>query len=37
MAVTDRGYLQWIIKNHDNAYLVKACLDAITGNININV
>lgn len=37
IAVTDRGYLQWIIKNHDNAYLVKACLDAITGNININV
>ncbi|WP_440464392.1 exodeoxyribonuclease X C-terminal domain-containing protein [Psychrobacter sp. ASPA161_6] len=37
IAVTDRSYLQWIIKNHDNAYLVKACLDAITGNININV
>lgn len=37
IAVTDRGYLQWIIKNHDNTYLVKACLDAITGNININV
>lgn len=37
IAVTDRSYLQWVIKNHDNAYLVKACLDAITGNININV
>ncbi len=37
IAVTDRSYLQWIIKNHDNAYLVKACLDAITRNININV
>lgn len=37
IAVTDRSYLQWIIKNHDNAYLVKACLDAITGNIDINV
>lgn len=37
VVVKDRGYLQWIIKNHDNAYLVKACLDAITGNININV
>lgn len=37
VSVTDRSYLQWIIKNHDNAYLVKACLDAITGNININV
>lgn len=37
VAVTDRSYLQWIIKNHDNAYLVKACLDAITRNININV
>ena len=37
IAVTDRSYLQWIIKNHDNAYLVKACLDAITGNINIKV
>ena len=37
IAVTDRSYLQWIIKNHDNAYLVKACLDTITRNIDINV
>jgi exodeoxyribonuclease X len=34
---TDPSYLRWIVKNHDNAYLVKACLDVITRNIDINV
>lgn len=37
IAVTDRSYLQWIVKNHDNAYLVKACSDALILSININV
>ena len=37
ISVTDRSYLQWIVKNHDNAYLVKACSDALILSININV
>lgn len=38
VAKTDKGYLQWVIKTFtDDPYLVKACLDAITRNININV
>ena len=35
--ITDRSYLQWILKNHDDAYLVKACNAALISNININI
>ena len=33
----DRGYLQWIMKNHDNTYLVEACSKALILSIDINV
>ena len=36
VVVKDRGYLQWIMKNNDNPYLIKACSDALILSVNIN-
>ena len=34
---TDSGYLRWIVANHDNAYLVQACTEALNTSINHQV